>query len=391
MSILLAAQALSMHRGLVRAGFVVANTLSWIFVFQFSFVVAGSIEQAAFNTALLYGLAQIITALATPFAAAHVRNGTRRLMAWGIVCAAAAWVFLGMGFAGYASTYAPALIAAFAILLGLYRAVYWVPYTLAREVQQGALRGWLELLLTLVPAAAGYAIATRMLAPESVLAFAAGLALLSLIPLTRVADTYENFVWGYRETYGELFEPRHRRLVLLSFARGIEGAALLFLWPLLIFLLVGQSFLLFGAIMTLTLLLAGPVASLLAPLRPRPQEHPLLLQATLAGSVWIVRLIVGFPVAIVAADAYGMLFRSRTRDADLFTREQSADLGSYIDEYSALKEIALSLGRIFVVFAAAAILVFTSFYTAIVAAFLIAAAAAAIATFAGRGVALGEL
>lgn len=381
--------ALQVHRTLVRLALSFAQAISWLFVFQYSSIQTGSYGAGFLNALCLYALAQIITMLATPLTARLLRSGARRLLVWGTLCAGAAWVFLAISFQSVNYSW---FLLGFAILLGLYRAAYWLPYSLLQDLSRSGdgLGTWVELLLCLMPALGGYLIATRTFAPETLLAFAALALIVSLIPLSSVGEVYEKYVWKYRETFGELFDPRHRHLVGLSVARGIEGAALLFLWPIVIFQTVGQSYALFGAILAVTLLIAGPVSRLLRPLRIRGQETPLLLQATLVASPWVLRLVSGFPLMIIASDSYGMLFRGRARDVDLAVREQSADNGTYVDEFSALKEIAMALGRLAFVLAAAFLMLAFSFYTGVVLAFLLAACAAIAAAIARRKVTFGE-
>jgi len=381
--------ALQVHRMLVRLALSFAQALSWIFVFQYSSIQTGSYGAGLVNTLFLYALAQIITTLATPFTARLLRRGARRLLLWGTLFIGTAWVSLAISFQSAEYSW---FLLGFAILLGLYRAAYWLPYSLLQDLFRSGDRvhSWAELLLCLMPALGGYLIASRVFAPETLLAFAALALLVSLVPLFSVGEVYEKYVWGYRETFGELFEPRHRHVVMLSLARGIEGAALLFLWPVVIFLTVGQSYALFGAILAVTLLIAGPVARLLSPLRIRAQETPLLLQATLAASPWVLRLVSGFPLMIIASDSYGMLFRSRARDVDLAVREQTADNGTYVDEFSALREIAMALGRLSFVIVAALLISYFSFYTGTVLAFLLAGCAAIGAAVAQRKVTFGE-
>src|SRR3989344_3226230 len=123
--------ALHAHRFLLRAGLAIANVFAWVLVFNFFFSVSQSVPRALAGTLLLYVLSQAITIFLTPIAAAHLRFGSRRALVWGVVLAASAFVVLGATFAGFFSD-SPVFwgVAAFAVLLGAYRALYSVPYQL---------------------------------------------------------------------------------------------------------------------------------------------------------------------------------------------------------------------------------------------------------------------
>src|SRR3989344_8736838 len=127
---------LHVHRFLFRAGLSIANTFAWIFVFQYFTVFAKSITDALIATLAMYAMGQAITILLTPIAASHLRRGTKHSLIFGALLAGAAYVSLGATlnntFNGEPVGWG---IAVFAILLGAYRALYWIPYQLQASTE----------------------------------------------------------------------------------------------------------------------------------------------------------------------------------------------------------------------------------------------------------------
>lgn len=349
--------ALHAHRLLLRVGLSLAHVFAWIFIFEYFFVLVGSVESVVVSaaraiaaTALLYGFAQFITMVMTPISAAHLRRGVRQSLVWGAVCGAGAFVFLGGAFAGYFNT--PALwgVVGFATLLGLHRALYWVPYTLARtEIPPHLhMRAYFEVLIALMPLFAGLTLSSIAFAQERLLFGAAVLFFFSLIPLFFLGDTRERFSWEYTYTFKQLFRPKNYGLVLQSMLEGMQGAALFLVWPLAIFLILEWSYLTLGLVFTLTLLLVMLL---------RRAYRWLMRSSKLAGSAtvhtvfvisgWIARLAAGTPVGVIVANVFAFTTHpERGTHFDLASFEHASDRGAFLDEYTVLKEIALAAGKI---------------------------------------------
>ena len=69
--------------------------------------------------------------------------------------------------------------------------------------------------------------------------------------------------------------------------------------------------------------------------------------ALLAFGAWGARLAAPAPLAIVSADVFsGTTISAKRFSVDAHAGEQAADGGHFIDEFTALKEMALYLGRI---------------------------------------------
>lgn len=340
---------LSLHRFLFRFAFAGANVFSWVFVFQYFYLVEPSLAQGLARTALLYTLSQTVTCLVTPYAARLLGFGVRRVFVWAIILAAASFIILGATFEGFwAPGYASTAIALFAIGLGLYRAFYWIPYEIevqATGKKSGSL--FLEFVIALAPLLGGLCIVITVLGPLALLYATGILMLISIIPIIYLRDVHELFSWKYRDTFGHLLDPANRALVAHSFFEGISGAALLLFWPLAIFVITGWSYGILGVILTLTFLIAIFTRSLVRKsLRKTGLHTSNLLKIVFAVTPWLFRMLVGTPLGAIFVDSYFYTTTPRRIGLDPLTFEQAADAGSYVDEYTALKEMALALGRI---------------------------------------------
>lgn len=342
--------ALHAHRLLLRAALSLAHIFAWVFVFEYFYFFSGSTSQALAATALLYAFAQFITLVATPVSAAHLRRGTRHSMIWGVVCMGGAFVVLGGVLGGYFNTPMGWGFVAFATLMGFYRALYWIPYRIALNASQPHehMRPLLEVLIALLPLFAGITIQGVIFGEGRLLFGGAALAAVSILPIFLVADAREKFSWPYLYTYKQLLRRKNHGLVVQSLLEGLQGAALFLVWPLAIFLILGWSYFVLGLVFTITLLmilLMRRVYTWLA--QTFGIENSAVVHTVLVMSGWVGRLAAGTPIGIIVADSYSYATQpERGTKADPFTFEHMSDRGAFVDEYTALKEIGLALGRI---------------------------------------------
>jgi len=380
------------HRFLLRAGLAIGNVFAWVFVFDYFVSLSGSVGRAFAGVLIMYALSQAITVLLTPIAAANLRRGTRSALVWALMLSAGAFIMLGATLGGLFNGIESTLwgIAAFSVLLGAYRALYFIPYELnrlpaaLRSAQAGANtegarpRGRLfyELLLTLVPAFAGATLITEAYAPTKLLFGAGVFAILATLPVLLIPNIYERFSFSYAETFRELFTRRNNRILRISFLEGAQGAALFLVWPLAVFLIVGGSYATLGIVFSVTLLCILLFRIIHRNLVPEfRRQRSLFTHVTFAVSGWVARFVAGSALGVIIADAYAYSTHPvRGTTTDPFVFEQSADAGSFIDEYTALKEIGLAIGRIsFAVIIGAFV-----FLTPIIIAFTVAVTLAAV-------------
>lgn len=373
---------------MVRTALAAANLYGWIFIFQFFYAHSMSLNSALVATLLLYSVVQDVTLLMTPLAARALNNGAMRLMVKALMLAAASYVLLGLAFLGALGQFVVVSLMLFAVLRGVYRALYWVPYSVESPSVHGssAVRKWPEILVAFVPAVAGLILTSGLTGVIIVLFGSALLLLLSTVPLVRLEDRRETFSWSYLQTFKQLVSRRHRTLALTAFFDGMAGVSMLLLWPIAVFLIIGWSYAMLGIVMTATYLvvMASKHAIRQWMRRVRIDESP-LVHAALVASSWILRLTVSTPVGVVLVDTYfytGTPIRGAGIDRLVF--DQVADKGSYIDEYTTLKEMAMAAGKIIMCLIAALLATYASLAGTLIFVFILAALASGASVYLTR-------
>ncbi len=366
--------AISAHRFLMRAALAATAAFSWIFILQYFYITHENLGEAFARTIMLYALAQVATLLLTPYSAMQLIHGVRKRLLAGTVICMLSFSVLSLALAGVV----PELVGllAFALFYGAYRAFYWTPYVLERsDAERSGLVH--EFFIALMPAIAGLALYDGLFGATVLLLAGASIFLASLAPLMYVPEIFERFSWGYRQTFGELFEKKYDGIVETAFLEGILGTSLLLLWPLAIFILVGLSYISFGLVLTATLLLSV----LIKPFGMKYLERRVLLHATLAATSWLFRLVVATPLGVIFVDAYSSAGR---RSGEYLTLEHSADNGTYLDEYTVLKEISMCLGSVFMCITTVICISAFTLPVGLAVSFVIAAAASVIAVVHSR-------
>lgn len=368
---------LAAHRALLRLGLALANSFAWIFIFHYFYILSGDAVAAFACTLLVYALAQGITLLFTPVSAHHLRHGTRRALLAGALFAALSYVVLGATLTGvFTPSSAVWGVVFFALLQGLYRALYWIPYRVfaAAPSPKNPLHALFEVLVALMPLFAALTLMADVPALR-ILFGASALILLSILPALFVPDAKERYSWGYAYTAAQLFRRKNSALVLNSFFEGMQGAALFLIWPIAIFFILGWSYAALGLVLTLTLLavlaLRRVVAAAFERLDIRASHR---VQSVIAVSGWVARLAAGTPFGIIVADVYAYAtVPHRGTLSDPFVQQQWSDRGAFIDEYTVLKEMARASGKIALCLAAGLLALSVPLVMALAAALCLAA------------------
>ncbi len=381
--------ALQTHRFLMRVALAAVNLFAWIFIFQYFFVRTGDLSHALLACVSVYVLVHLVVLFVTPLSARRLRNGIVAPMTEGVALAAIAYAVLAYAFTGFFGANVTAGIILFALLRGLYHALYWVPYSVdsLRSGQRHPLARFMqEGMLALVPAVAGLILTFGLGGLNLLFLGAATLALISIVPLRHVNDVHEGYSWGYAESFRMLRAKKHHRLVTAAFLDGVSGAALLLFWPIAIFLLVGWSYAMLGLVMSVTYLLVFFMRSYVHGFFKKARiESSAIVHAFLTMSGWILRLVVATPLGVVLVDSYFYTgTQMRGTGISTLTFDQLADHGSYIDEYTTLKEMALALGKITICAIGILCAAVLSLPVTLIIVFLIAAVASGTSVFFSR-------
>jgi len=289
--------------------------------------------------------------LLTPISARLLSTlGTRRMLMLGMVFA----IFSIMALYYFPEMPEYATVA-YIFFVAVYRALYWVPYhvdfsnaldTSMRGRQLAILRNVASVVLVAVPMVGGFIITASGF--STVFLFSIVIMVISLIPLWFISHTYERYSWGYVDTFMHLFARGNRPILLAHAANGAQGAVITIFWPIYVFILLDQRFAVLGIIASLTIVVVMALRTLVGRLFDTwSHKRMLVVGVVLATTGWVSKLFVQTPLEVFMADSYHNFGRTvNSLSFDATTYEQSADNGRYVDEYTALKEMALSVGRI---------------------------------------------
>lgn len=289
--------------------------------------------------------------LFTPLSAKLLSSiGTRRMIMLGVMFA----VFSITALYYFPKNPAIATVA-YILFVAIYRALYWVPYHVdfshalnerMRGRQLAILRNIASAVLIAVPFIGGVIITSAGF--SAVFIFSVVVMLISILPLWYMKHSYERYSWGYVDTFMHLFARQNRPLLLAHAANGAQGVAMTIFWPVYVFTLIDERFTVLGIIASLTILLVMALQSFVGKMFDTwSHERVLMVGVIMATTGWVTKLFVQTPLQIFMADSYHNFGRTvNTLSFDATTYEQSADNGRYVDEYTALKEMALGVGRI---------------------------------------------
>ncbi|QSH39627.1 MFS transporter [Candidatus Kaiserbacteria bacterium] len=295
----------------------------------------------------IYGLHLLLTPLSSRLLGII---GTRRMIMLGLVFAVLSIVAL------YLFPRNPEYVTVLYILfIAAYRALYWVPYHVdfsngldksMRGRQLAILRNTASVVLIAVPTIGGLIISSAGF--DAVFLFSIFIMVFAMIPLWFMSHTYERYSWGYMETFQHLFAHGNRSLFIANFANGAQGMAITLFWPIYIFTLLDERFTVLGIIASLTVVVVIALRTFVGKLFDTwSQKRMLWVGVIMATTGWVTKIFVQTPFEVFAADSYHNFGRTvNSLSFDATTYEQAADNGRYVDEYTALKEMALSVGRI---------------------------------------------
>ena len=302
--------------------------------------------------------------------------GTRRMLMLGIV-----FVTIAIGSLYYFPQMPVYATVAYIVFAAIYRALYWIPYHVDfADALDAHMRGWqlavlrniASIVLIAVPMVGGLIITSAGYA--AIFLFSVAVMLVSIAPLWFMRHTYERYSWGFVDTFMHLFARSNRPLLLAHAANGAQGVVIAVFWPIYVFTLLDERFTVVGAITSLTVLAVIVLRAFVGKLFDTWSHRKVLtVGVVMATTGWISKLFVQTPVEVFVADSYHTFGRTvNSLSFDATTYEQSADNGRYIDEYTALKEMALNVGRIVMLLVLSALVIAFSLKVAFILAAIVA-------------------
>jgi len=275
------------------------------------------------------------------------------------------WLFLGIAL----------------LMNNIWRILYWTPFhTEFAEFTDKRHRGRTIAFLSSISSLVS--IAVPILAAFVILKFGfealflvtAAIILSSVIPLFFAQPVYEEYSFGYFETFKKLFAKKRRRMLYAYMADGADSMVGGLIWPVFIFEVLKGDYLQVGLISTIIIIVSVVLQLVMGDLADHRSKKKLLRIGTMVYSIgWIFKIFVNTAFTIFIASTFHnfALIMMRT-PFDALMYEKAADAGHYVDEYTVLRDIAITIGRALMIIAILILLCFVSLPFA----FLLAAVAA---------------
>ena len=260
------------------------------------------------------------------------------------------------------------------ILLGLsiffnnlFRWMYWVPIhtDLTKFTDKANRTRQLSILEAssiatnaIIPALAGWLLFTfgyNILFIIALLIFC-----ISVVPLFALPRAEETYSWTYRQTWKELFSKKRRKAVLAYMGDGAENVVSGIIWPIFIWQILKGNYLTVGAISSAIVLSTVILELFVGKFADSGKRDKILHWGTFLYALgWIIKIFIDTAFQIFVVSTYQNLARIFTRTPfDSMFYEHAADQGHYVDEYTVVHEMALTIGRILIILAIIAVVPF---------------------------------
>lgn len=260
----------------------------------------------------------------------------------------------------------------------LFKVMYWVPVHTDitvfsdkgdRGKQLSVLSSAQVILGALMPIIGGFILLKYQYDVLFIIAIV--VFLLSLIPLSTLPNVVEKFSWSIGYTWKQFFSKKRRNMIVAYMGDGAEGEIGVIIWPIFIWILLDGNYLKVGILSSLIVVVTIIVQLFTGDLADKMNKKKMLKYGTFLYSVgWIIKMFIVTTVEIFVISAYHSLVKIFTRTSfDTMNYDLAADQGHYVDEYTVLREMAISIGRVIMdVFIIIALVFFSIQWTFILAA-----------------------
>ncbi|MFH1866959.1 MAG: MFS transporter [Patescibacteria group bacterium] len=247
------------------------------------------------------------------------------------------------------------IIFSAAIAIAVYKSLYWLPYHVElAEFTSRDNRGRYTSLVDstvlvfgiILPIISAFIISQFGFA--SLMTVSLVVMLVSLIPLHLLPEVQEEYSYGYWQSFKELMTKPRERGTWAYLAEGVEDVAATIIWPIFIYLLLSGQYLQIGYVSALVILVTALLKLLVGEWSDEYGPKKLLRWGTFFTSIaWLVRVFIQTFNQIFLVGIFHNLSDATTKTAwNTLWYQKSSDQGHLIDEYTALREMALNVGRI---------------------------------------------
>ena len=241
------------------------------------------------------------------------------------------------------------------IVLLAFRLFYWVPYHVDFvKFTDGKSRGKQMAYLTVLgylisigaPLMAGVLLSQSSF--EILFMIAMVILTIAIIPLFKISETKARFEYSYFGSWKELFKKSRRHTMVAYMADGAQDLVGIVIWPIFIYQILEKQYLAVGAITALIIIGTVVLQIFVGEYTDKfPKRKMVKTGSILYALGWFLKAFAGTTFQIFVVGAFhnftSIIFRT---PFDALYYERSADHGSYIDEYTVLKEMSLGIGRI---------------------------------------------
>ncbi|MCK5416571.1 MFS transporter [Candidatus Parcubacteria bacterium] len=245
-------------------------------------------------------------------------------------------------------------LALFFLTIG--RTLFWLPFgtDLAKFTDKsnrgkGISMMWASrtTLSVLMPLISGFLLAYYGYSVVFILAIATYLS--SIFAYLKLPRTYERYSWGYFETWKHFFAKENRRLVYSNMANGAESVVGIIIWPIFIWQLLNENYVVVGGLSSLIVFVTVFIQLIVGKYTDTMNKRKMIHWGSALYAIgWVGKIFVLTSMQIFAVGVYhniAKIFKDTPFDA--LNYELMADRGHFVDEYTGLKEIAVSFGKMF--------------------------------------------
>ncbi|MCF7820072.1 MAG: hypothetical protein K9M44_01190 [Candidatus Pacebacteria bacterium] len=171
--------------------------------------------------------------------------------------------------------------------------------------------------------------------------------LLALIPFAKLPEVAETFSWSYGQTFKEFVSSKRQKMISAYVGDGAESIVGLVIWPIFIWELLEGNYFEVGVISSLIVVVTVVLQFVAGKYIDKGDKGKMLKYGSgLYAIGWIFKIFITTAFQIFIASTYHNLVRVFARTSfDTLNYEMAADQGHYVDEYTVLREMAVSLGR----------------------------------------------
>jgi hypothetical protein len=195
--------------------------------------------------------------------------------------------------------------------------------------------------------------------------------LTSIVPLLFLPKHKVKFEFGFIETFKKVYSKQYRSMTISMMAYGAEGVVGVTVWPIFLYIVFSGNYFNVGGFASIIVLISLALQLFIGQKTDRVSKKKLIkIGSGVYALGWVFKGLVETVAGVFAASTFHSLGSIILRTPiDVLSYDQAADSGHYIDEYTLLREISLTIGRASMLL----LLIFVTYYYSIGVSFIIAA------------------